>query len=503
MRKFFQLMFLMYSSLLLSQTVLSSYPIDYNTASKNSQKINNDYVSNGNELIFTANPNQNYDLINDQILNFENEKTHELFVFLKNKEKITVLKYNSALFLKSASSFLLKNLEDKQILGCSFGDDGNPRLFLSPNMSDNSLPFVIISSLRCDLEEKAHSITNFKFPVTEFLISTFQMNNTFHILAQDKITPVLIVYSFQNNQELKKVYDFSSFNFDFKNGRILNFNQLTNVYPIEKISFDDYNPLDKTAHKSKFYFEKNHIILTLDYDNTATRAFELNLENLELTEKIFEQATVEGVNKIANSFYQDGKLYQVTATQSEIILGVKDFVSREILKTTSILKEDDTGFDSAPMFIQRDSRRPKEIKKPKSFLRQLNSLDIALSVFMNSQNTRVALGGVPRINNDRGRMLSSMLYKNTMYGDELFFDDFFNSIDHFKSVYFESFFNKNFELVAREEAPLALDKLYYFLDTNKKINLSNFFKYKDYYILAYYEKKSKQLIMRKFTDGYY
>jgi hypothetical protein len=52
------------------------------------------------------------------------------------------------------------------------------------------------------------------------------------------------------------------------------------------------------------------------------------------------------------------------------------------------------------------------------------------------------------------------------------------------------------------QQPLAQDNINYFLDQNKKASLPNILKYKNYYILGYYDSAAKQYIMRKFTDGF-
>ena len=44
---------------------------------------------------------------------------------------------------------------------------------------------------------------------------------------------------------------------------------------------------------------------------------------------------------MSNSFYQDGKLYQINTSKSELLLDIKDFNSDQTLKTIRVLSEDD------------------------------------------------------------------------------------------------------------------------------------------------------------------
>jgi len=502
MKKIYSFLFVIYSSTLFSQTILSSYPIELKEPEENKKKINIDRLRTNEEIVFVASSDFQIPKEDHQIFNLENEKTHELFVFIKDLEKITILKYNRALFLKSEYVFPLQNLGDKSILGCSFGEDGNPTIYFSSNIIENVSPLVLISILKCNLENKTHTISDFKFPANEVAVTVFQMNNSFHILAKHRIMQGLIFYTFKDTKVAKKGFDFSSLTFQHKNGKILRFNNLIKNYPIEKIDVHDYNALDKAVKVSKLYIQKNHIVLTFDYNPKRTQAFDIDLENQELTEKNFPQTVLQDPKKMSNSFYQDGKLYQINASKSELLLDIKDFISDQTLKTIRVLSEDDKRSKDAPLFVQTDSRKPSEIRSAKRFLQHLQTLDIGLSVFKNKENTLVTFGGVPIIKKQGASFRNQTYIVNRYEEDNPFFNAEFSTIEHFKSVYFPRILDHNFEFVNQEPQPLGIDKLYYFLDMNKKITIKNILKYNDYYILGYYDVESKQYIMRKFTDGF-
>ncbi|MFA9191970.1 hypothetical protein AAGV28_11385 [Flavobacterium sp. FZUC8N2.13] len=500
MKKLFQFLFVFYSSILLSQTVLTSHPIDFKKSNENKAKLNIEKLRTLDEVLLSATSDFKNSKENNQILNIENENTHEVFVFIKDSEKITILKYNRALFLNSEYVFPLQNLEDVQLTGCSFSKNGKLNLYLSPILPGNKAPLAFILTLKFDLENKTHTLYSTKLPPTEVVVTTFQMNNSFHILAQHRIMQTLIVYSFEEPKVAKKVFDLSSFTFQDKNGKMQNFNSLTNAYPIEKMDVNDYNLLDKTAQKSKVYIQNNHIVLTLDYSPKNTQAFDLNLENGYLSEKNFPQSVLQDAKKKSNSFYHRGKLYQINVSESELSLDIKDFNSGETLKKTRVLNESDQEFKNIPLFIQKDSRKPKDIKKPKQFLQHLNDLDVGLTVYNTKRKTYISIGGIPMAENKENLFQANASYNSFLYDE--FSDIDFAPIYHFKYAYFESILDQNLELVAREETPLAIDKLHYFVNTTKKTTLTSVLKYKDYYILGYYDKKSKQYIMRKFTDGF-
>lgn len=502
MKKIYLFLFVVYSSALFSQTILSSYTIELKGPQENKKKTSIDRLRTNEEIVFVASSDFQIPKENNQIFNVENEKTQELFVLIKDLEKITILKYNRALFLKSEHVFPLQNLADKSILGCSFGEDGNPTIYFSSNIIGNVSPLVFISIFKCNLENKTHTISDFKFPANEVAVTVFQMNNSFHILAKHRIMQGLIVYTFQDTKVAKKGFDFSSLTFQHKNGKMLRFNDLLRVYPIEKIDVHDYNPLDKAVKVSKLYIQKNHIVLTFDYNPKQTRAFDIDLENQELTEKDFPQSVLHDSKKMSNSFYQDGQLYQINTSKSELLLVIKDFNSNRTLKTISVLNEDDKRSKDAPLFIQTDSRKPNEVRSPKRFLQHLQTLDIGLSVFKNKENTLVTFGGVPIIKKQGASFRNQIYIVNKYEEDNPYFNAEFSTIEHFKSVYFPRTLDHNFEFINQEQPPIGIDKLYYFLNMNQKITVKNILKYKDYHILAYYDADSKQYIMRKFIDGF-
>jgi len=234
---------------------------------------------------------------------------------------------------------------------------------------------------------------------------------------------------------------------------------------------------------------KDHIILTLDYSPKKTQVFDINLENLDLNEKNFTQSSIQDPKKTSNSFYQEGKLYQINASESELLLDIKDYNSSQTIKSIKVLKKDIIHFKNSPLVIQKDNNKPTELKETKRFLKHLYTLDIGLSVFKNKQNTFITIGGTPKIDEPD-------------YLDYTFFEDDFTPIYRSESVYFESILDPNFEFIHQEEQPLAIDNILYFLSLNKKITSKNILKYKDYYILGYYDNTAKQYVMRKFTDGF-
>lgn len=466
-KKIIFLFLLFCKSVLFSQTILNSAPLEI----KESNRSN-------------------------QLLTVENKATHDVFVFAANNENLSVLQYSSSLFLKDKYTTPLKNISNRSLIGYSFSEDGNPTLYWS------TPDFEIILAVKCFLESKTSRVLYFKFASSrQYVVSQFQQNDSFNILTKDLDDQALMLYSFKNGTVEEKLLDFSTFRFQDKNGKLRTFTEIIRENPIEKMDESEYNPLYSTTAKTKLYVLPNRMIFTFDYNPKTTQIFDFNTETEEIKEKNFEQSVNEKGRKLSNSFLQDDKLYQVTANEEELSFDVKDYETGQNLHNTRVSKEDTIKFKISPLFIQREGRKPSELKTTKKFLKHLSFLDLGLSVFKNNQNTYFTIGGTPRINDMDA-------FPNFDYLDPdiaALIPAVYNSFGtmHTESVYFESVFDSNYTFLKQENIePLAMDNIYYFLNTNKKIALNNIIKYKDFYILGYYDSASKQYIMRKFKDGF-
>lgn len=436
----------------------------------------------------------------NQILNVENTKTHDVFVFAADNENITILKYNSSLFLTDEYKSSLKNSSSKSIVGYSFSPDGNPTIYWAPR------DFTIITATKYFLETKKERTIHFKFPAeNQYVVADFQQNDTFSILSKDIKEQVLILDIFKNGTVEEKVFDFSSFLYQDNSTKRINFTELLKEFPIEKMDAESYNPLYKSTAKSKIYRFANRMILTLDHNSRKTQLFEINIENQEIKEKNFSQPNLKKARKTSNSFYQDDKLYQMAANEDELFLNIKDYNFQTSLKTIQVSKNDTIRFKISPLLIQRENRKPSELKTTKKYLNHLSYLDGGLSVYKNKENTYITIGATPKI-----RKEPSNLYK--VYNrfeninpitEEYEQPNYYVSNGNNESVFFESVFDSNYTFRTQDQMePLAVDNIYYFLSTSKTVALDNILTFKDFYILGYYDTKLKQYILRKFKDGF-
>ncbi|PWA11680.1 hypothetical protein [Flavobacterium laiguense] len=466
MKKLIAFLILIQNSLLFSQTVLTSYPLEL--------KKSKEYK---------------------QILNAENTNTHDLFVFASDKETVTILKYNSALFLSNQYTQARPDLDYKLLTGYSFNDEENPTLYWS---SENLKKMMAV---QYDLNTKTTAVYNYYLSFSnESIVTQFQENNTFYILSQKDLEQKLVLYVFKNGKKEEKTLDFSSFKFQNRNTKPLTLNQILEVCPIEKIETNQFNPLFKGTQKTKLYVLKNRLLLTLDHNFNETQVFDIDLSTFEIQEKKFLQPATKKQIGLANSFYHENKIYQLNSNDDELLLEIKDYRSKEIIKNHQVSKTDTITFKNSPLYIQIDNQKPREVKNTAKFLQRLLYMNTGLTVYKTPKTILVTLGGTsdPQSNYaDLSRRINAAVDANST--DVAY--DLLNNAGP-TTVYFESIFDKKLQQTKQEQEPLAIDFISRFTNEHTEVSLGSTIRFKNYYIFGYYDMYAKQYIMRKFTDGF-
>ncbi|PXY44453.1 hypothetical protein [Flavobacterium hydrophilum] len=464
MKKLLLLLCVFYNTILLSQTVLNSFSL-----------------------------NLNRPLDKGQILNIEDVKTNDIYVFAADDKYVNILKYNKSLFLKYQFTDSIKMAENRSLIGHSISDDGNPLLYWATNNLRN------IRIIKYFPETKTSRALNFDLPpTTEYIITTFQKNNLFYMLCKETNQPHLLLYEFNNGKCVVKMFDLSAILFQNEKGQNVAFSTIIRYYPIEKIDPDNFTPLDKTINKTKMYVLDDHILLAFDYSLKKTQILDLNLMTFDVTEKNFNQPVTEKASKSSNSFLNENKLLQIKSGKEELLFDIKDFETGKTLKSISISKKDSIGFKNSLVFMQINGKKPQEIKTTEKLLKQLSILNSGISALKIKENTLITFGGFAEYQIGGYDYIQS----NSLAD---FFDNDFGGYSEYsnKMVYFDAILNPGLEFVNQKQTePLAIDNIYYYLSINKNITLQNTLKLKDYYILSYYDTTSRQFIMRKFTDGF-
>ena len=453
MKKFILFLTLIQCSFLQSQTVLAAFPLEL--------KKSKEYR---------------------QIVTAENTNTHDVFAFVSDKETLTILKYNSALFLTSQYSLPRPDISYKLLAGYDFNGEGNPTLYWSTTDSDK------IMAVQYDLNSKtttaifSHELTFFN----QSLITQIQENNALYILAEKHFEQKLILYVFKNGKKEEKTLDFSSFKFKNSKNQPITFSKILEVCPIEKIETNQFNPLFKGTQKTKLYSLKNRLLLTLDHNDNETQTFEIDLATFEIQEKIFPKTATKNYVSLSNSYYHESKIYQLKVNAEELLFEIKDYKTADTIKSILVSKIDTIPFKSSPFWLQLEGQKPKELKNTAKFLYQLVYLEVGLTVYKTPKSILITSGGTGVVQfTDNSPDFTNLTFRNIP-----------------TTVYFESVFDKKLEYTKKDQEPLAIDFISRFEQEHPEVTSSRVIRYKNYYVLGYYDSYAKQYTMRKFIDGF-
>jgi hypothetical protein len=465
MKKIILFFILIQCNHLLSQTILATYPLEL--------KKSNEYK---------------------QIVNAENSITHDVFVFASDKETLTILKYNSALFLSNQYTLPRPDLSYKTITGYSFNEEGNPTIYWSSQDLKNIL------AVQYDLNAKTTYLSNYYSSYSNQDIATsFQGNNTFYILSLKNLEQKLILYVYKDGKKEEKTLDFNPFKFQNKSTEVLTLNQILEVCPIEKIETNQFNPLFKGTEKTKLYVLKNRLLLTLDHNYKETQAFDIDLNTFEIQEKKFPQPTTKKQTGLSNSYYHENKMYQLTSNEDELLFEIKEYQSGESIKNIPVSKNDTIPFKNSPLWVQMSGQKPRELKNTAKFLQRMLFLNVGLTVYKTPKAILITLGGT---NDGQSNYDLSTGINASVSGN--FTDIAYDLLNYSgpTTVYFESVFDKKLQHSKQEQDPLAIDFISRFREEHSEVTLPSIIRYKNYYIFGYYDTYAKQYTMRKFIDGF-
>lgn len=429
---------------------------------------------------------------NQQLLNAVNLRK-DIFTFVADKEKMTILKYNKFVFFSDSLTIKQGNDEYENLAGYSFENNGNLCVYWS-NES-----FTKLKSVMFDFENRTNRLDNFTFDFTdETILNTFSENNFFYILTLPKGQDLLKFYALRKGELYQKSVDFSKFKFADGKGKTIAFNQLIRENGLEMIDTKSVNPLFQTVGKSKMYIDRNKMVLT--FDSTAqTQIFQIDLNSFSVIEQTIPQQMLVKSGK-SNSYFHQNKLYQVKVNDEELAVSAVDLTSGNVLKKYYAEAKDEISFRNSPLLSQTGRQAGREMKTTKKFLQRLNSSEIGISVYQTPHETMLTVGGIRNVNST-GSILLGITAGAAMVatGTGADVSDMFDAQD-LQSTYFEVLFDDKFEHQKVEQLPLAIDGISQFLSENN-FTLQSVLPFENYFIVTYYDTKKKELVMRRFEDA--
>lgn len=431
-----------------------------------------------------------------QLFSFSDPAHQSFFVLVSDKSATTALQYNSALFLRD--SITVSRVDDAVISGSGFSSDGLPYVFWTADS------FSKITAVGYDFA--AHSTISKQHQISyehQTFLTSFIQNERFYILTVSDEQQELNLHEFFGSSYQVHALDFSKSTFRLGSGKAAKLADLIERYPIEKMESRSINPLFLAAAKSKLYLETDAIWLTLDHFENMTQLFRISLSDYSVSEQVVQQPVLTGSTS-SNSFLKGGRLFQLRANSDELVLSCRPLTQNTASEVYRYQQSDSVTERNSPFLFQQADRRPSEVKSFKKFLNRISGCDLGLSVYEVDNELLLTVGGVRR-RHDTGTIIvgTTLGLGLAVGGGSVALGDDLLGEAPVQQFFFEALFDKDFKHLVKEQSPLAVDYLSNFLAENKSIILDYLTPFKDYFIFSYYDAKTREVKLRKFSDGAY
>lgn len=425
-----------------------------------------------------------------QILNCENEQK-EYFTYITDKQKCTLLKYNSALFFKDSLSITRPDKAYDFMAGMTFSSNGNPQVYWA------SKDFENIKLIDFDLENHTTTYLNYENDFkSEKIIDAFTAENVFHILSITAKNQLRFTH-YSNSGKNEQVIDLGTKNTE--NGNSTENHLVSSIFDfgLTKIDPELFTPLYIATAKVKRYLKGSTYVLSFDVKN-QTSLITVNLTDFSFTKEVFPYEILEK-DSGSNSFLHQNVLYQLTANSKDLSLTAIDLKTKKTLETYRANAKEEINFKNSPLLIQSENGTARELKKTSKLFSKLNPENLGLSVYSTPNYNLFTVGGVRYVASGGGLALTIGLgIGAAMTGSDIAMGSDFTT-DNMQSLYFESFFDTNFKHINVPFRSLYIDSLGAFTATNHP-SVFNVYKYNNYVILNYYDSKTKEFVMRKFEN---
>ncbi|NMH28282.1 hypothetical protein [Flavobacterium silvaticum] len=455
--------------------------------------IYNIWNAHSQSLLTTTDVNFETD-VND-IWSATDEPSKQFWVFMASKSTTTAFTFNKELFQRDSVSFARPDSKFENIAGCSFDDSGNPTIYWSS--ADSKRIFTQT------LNQKNHSLVSksylFDFENEDLLVS-FNDHGRFCLLTSVKDSSKLVLYDFKNGVPEMHVLDFTAFPFQNPRGQNFLLSRFLDRYPMQYIDQSALSSLYMATEKCKLYAFDDKLLLTFDDNPTQTRIFEIQLSDFSITEsKVPQQSFTDEAS--SNSFINQNTLLQFKANKNEMLLSAFDLKSKQPIKTYRVTSEDTISFKNSPLLVQSPDDKLSTLSSTKKFLRRINQRPIGVSIYRHKDGRLIVTAGATYDYISTGDVILG-----TTLGIGMVVAGAGSDIDRFiqepllQTVFFEGIFDKNFEHVSAEQPSLYIDVLNRYL-TKEQPELYAISHLRNFFVLSYYDKATKKLVMRKFSDS--
>ena len=443
---------------------------------------------------------------NVQIFQVVNDSARQTTIFMADENRIKAIRLDDKMKFIDSLSTQTPDKNYSKVIGNIPSVNKTTLFWASSNQKK-----IFLQSFDSEKNKTLDKSFDLEFK-NEVYLQEFSAPNKFIILTLLKKSNTFKLYAFDNkgNLEIKDI-DLSSVRFYHRTNLYDTFQE--DFMPFErplslvKINSEYPTSLLKTAAKRKCYLVENQLIITIDTDQNYTQVIQIDLENYKISSQNILQTPFKnfGTNNLThNSFFMNGKLYQIKSSSNKFYLTIKD-MDGNLAKEYVANADTPIEFKNSEISQQGGDFGGGErtLETSSQFIRKLNGQNSGISCYQTGENIILTTGSVSSDNSGGtqavlgqfgviGALISVAVNSPSM--------ESFNSYAGRKAVTIFSLFDKDGNHIKGDLQPLAYDKISGFLQENKKVNAQNLFKVGSLYYLGYYDKDAKQFIIRKFTD---
>jgi hypothetical protein len=457
MKKSFLLYFLLLSFPFFCQIKLSDVPFEL--------KKNRDF----HQMVSTINP-----------------KTNEIYIFASDKEKLFGAKFNSSVFFRDSLS-VKRPFNFRYLIGASYLENNNPVAYFATE----DLSRVI--AIEYNFATKLTAIKDLGLNLKEESIYTeFSEKGNFYFIAKGKDENALQLIKLEGNNLQKKQLDFKSFSFEINSVTKPSIGNILDEFGLTKIEKKGFNSFLDGSQKVKYYVDDNKLIITFNHTTTKTSIYEIDLDNFSIGETVIQNSSLLNV-KQSNSLLFENNLVTIASTSTAMEIQFVNYQDKSIVKNYLIDIAKPSPF-TTPFYSVTGNGSPSNIKTVKKFIKNILDSELSISMYNFKGKNIASFGGLQ--------------YRSS--SSDLFFD--FGAMGNLhgggtgnytiQNNMVDVVFDSNFKQIEPIKQPLFIDKIAQYTFENKNIKYEYYFSFNNFHILSYYDDSAKQIVLRKFTDGF-
>lgn len=419
-------------------------------------------------------------------------------LFFDNKKEMKCYLLNDNKSISSEFIFERPQKKFKEILG--YRVEGDDYYIYFTNKKKNSFAVLDIN-----FKTKKSSVEEIDLKLKSKFLDAFSKNGSFYLLCLAE-NSVIDLYRFNKKSSFKKlVYSLRDKSLRLSENLIVSA-RYSLATGLEKIDENTPNSIENTSNYNKIYTTENEIIITLDNSDFATKLISLNTTNNTSKVKRIKHIDVRKEKErrmSSNSFYHQGKLFQLSTTKHNLAFSFYNIETNERSKVINLNVNDSIWFKNSSI-IQKKSNgfdQQRELGKTKQFLRKVSAAKAGISIITIKGLDQITIGGVAEIASGGGFMMNGAGVSvsggaiggfGSVYMTPTFYS--YGTYSNTKSTFINCLFDGSLNHKNGEFLDNAFDKIKTYEDSvADQLKLKTVFKYKNNYIFGYYWNKKYKL----------